>query len=50
MYENGSNKYRNTTYVNQTEMKEEKYSVFGDDAHYEEFLKKCFIKNKIEKK
>ena len=49
MYENGSNKYRNTTYVNQTEMKEEKYSVFGDDAHYEEFLNKCFVKNKIDK-
>ena len=43
MYDNGPNKYRNSTYVNQTEMKEEKYSVFGDDAHFEEFLKKCFV-------
>lgn len=50
MYDNGvNNRYRNTTFVNQTDMKEEKYAIFGDDAHFEEFLKKCFVGEKIEK-
>ena len=43
MYDNGANRYRNSIYVNQTDMEEEKYSVFGDNVHFEEFLKKCFV-------
>ncbi|UKK59619.1 KAP family NTPase [Prevotella communis] len=49
MYDNGPNKYRSTTFVDQTAMKEEKYSIFGDDAHFEEFLNKCFVGEKLEK-
>ena len=40
MYDNGANRYRNSAFVN---YKEEKYSIFDDDAHFEEFLRKCFV-------
>lgn len=44
MYDNGVvNRYRKSISVNHTEMQDEKYSIFGDDAHFEEFLKKCFV-------
>ena len=44
MYDNGVvNRYRSQIYVNHTEMQEEKYSIFGDDKHFEEFLRKCFV-------
>ena len=50
MYDNGVvNRYRSQIYVNHTEMQEEKYSIFGDDKHFEEFLSKCFVGNKLEK-
>lgn len=44
MYDNGANRYRNSAIVNYyMDKKEEKYSIFGDDAHFEEFLRKCFV-------
>ena len=51
MYDNGVvNRYRSQIYMNSSEMKEEKYSIFGDDKHFKEFLSKCFVENKLEKK
>ncbi len=43
MYDNGANRYRNSAFVNYMDMKEEKYSIFGNDAYFEEFLEKCFV-------
>lgn len=44
MYDNGvENRYRNAKYVNHSEMQDEKYSIFGDDAHFLEFLNRCFV-------
>jgi hypothetical protein len=43
MYDNGANRYRNSAFVNYMDIKEEKYSIFGDDAHFKEFLRRCFV-------
>ena len=43
MYDKGANRYRNSAFANYMDIKEEKYSIFGDDAHFEEFLTNCFV-------
>ena len=39
MYDKGANRYRNSAFANYMDIKEEKYSIFGDDAHFEELVK-----------
>lgn len=43
IYELGPNRYKDSQDLNQNNLKEEKYSIFGDDAHYNEYLNKCFV-------
>lgn len=43
IYELGRNRYKDSRDFNQNDLKEEKYSIFGDDTHYDEYLNKCFV-------
>ena len=43
IYEMGRNRYKDNKDMNQSELRQEKYRVFGDDAHYEKYMNKCFV-------